>query len=409
MIYNFAIYFYTKDKQNLYYGIAQLSVLLFLLTLEGLYLSPFVEVYNFQSLRLHSFFQVSLLIFSMLFIREFLHTNEIKQLDRLIKVIIILSLIDIPILLFTEQNVITSLIPIFVFIWLVISESFRLIEKKSRAYYLFYISWNIVIFVSIFTYTGVVNYVNSNFPFLHLAFSIESILLSLALTYKIKLLQDEKDKQQSLLLQQSRLASMGEMVANIAHQWRQPLTHLSFLFMNIKKRSHDKEIVEQKLKEANNQLIYMSKTIEDFRNFYNPSKKREEFSIKNACQSVLTIISHIKIEINVINDGTFYGNKNEFEQVILNLINNARDAIIQKKIKDPKITIEIDELTIIVSDNAGGIDKKDIASIFEPYFSTKKGSDGIGLYIAKTIIEKEMGGKLEVENSDEGAVFTIVL
>jgi signal transduction histidine kinase len=179
--------------------------------------------------------------------------------------------------------------------------------------------------------------------------------------------------------------------------------------MNIKKRSHDKEIVEQKLKEANNQLIYMSKTIEDFRNFYNPSKEREEFSIKNACQSVLTIISHLKIEIKVINDGTFYGNKNEFEQVILNIINNARDIFFQREIENPNIEITIKKPTISISDNAQGIEKKYLSKIFEPYFSTKKGSDGIGLYIAKTIVEKEMGGKLTVKSDKKGTKFTIDL
>ncbi len=411
VVYNFSIYFYSKDKQYMYYALAQLSVLFFLITLESLYISPFNELYALKSITIHSLTQVSILIFSMFFIREFLNTKDIRQLDNMIKIIIFLALIDVFISLIFGQNIITGLIPIFVFIWLVISQSYRLVKIKNRPYYLFYIAWNIVIFTSIFTYTGISDLICKNFPFLHIAFSIESILLSLALTYKIKLMQDEKEAQQSLLLQQSRLASMGEMIASIAHQWRQPLTHLSFLFMNIKKKSNNKELVEEKLKEANKQLKYMSKTIDDFRNFYNPSKQKEEFCIKEACENALEITSHLKIKIELIElkKGIFYGNKNEFEQVMLNLINNARDIMSQRDTKNPKIKISIDGLTITVSDNAGGIDKKNLNHIFEPYFSTKKGNDGIGLYIAKTIIEKEMGGKLEVSNSDEGAVFRIMI
>jgi signal transduction histidine kinase len=411
MVYNFAIYFYAKDKQHLYYGFAQLTVLFFLITLESLYISPFDIVYGIDSLRLHSLSHVFLLLFSMLFMREFLHTNKIKELDKLITIIIYITLIDIPIAIFTEQNIITALIPIFVPIWLVVSESYRLIGKKSTPYYLFYVGWNFVVIVAILVYSSLTSYIVKDFPFLHIAFAIESILLSLALTYKIKLLSDEKEQQQSLLLQQSRLASMGEMIASIAHQWRQPLTHLSFVFMNIKKNSHNPQTVQIKLKEANAQLAYMSKTIDDFRNFYNPSKTKEEFSITSACETVLKIaaLSKVTANIHVEEDFNCYGNKNEFEQVILNIINNARDIFFQREIENPNIEITIKKPTISISDNAQGIEKKYLSKIFEPYFSTKKGSDGIGLYIAKTIVEKEMGGKLTVKSDKKGTEFTIEL
>ncbi len=147
----------------------------------------------------------------------------------------------------------------------------------------------------------------------------------------------------------------------------------------------------------------MSKTIDNFRNFYNPSKTKEEFDIKTSCQNALKI-SNIKARIEERKPFTFYGNKNEFEQVIVNIVNNAKDAK-----RDVEIEIIIDKPTITISDNAGGIDKKYIDKIFEPYFSTKKESDGIGLYIAKTIIEKEMDGKLSVKNKDKGAAFMIAL
>ncbi len=403
MVYNAAIYFYSKERQHLFYALAQLAVLLFLVTLESLYISPFNIIYGIDSVRLHSLSHVLLLIFSMLFIREFLQTREIKKLDNIITGILFLAYLDIPITLLTEQNIITGLIPIYILIWLVVSESRRLVENKNTPYYLFYIGWNLVVVMAILVYTGLTGIVDNDFPFLHLAFSIESILLSLALTYKIKLLHDEKEQQQSLLLQQSRLASMGEMIASIAHQWRQPLTHLSYVFMNIKKNSHNSQTVERKIKEANEQLTYMSKTIDDFKNFYNPSKTKEEFDIRSACENAVKI-ANISVEIDEQNSFTCYGNKNEFEQVILNIVNNSKDAK-----QDTSIKITIDKPTVTISDDAGGIGKEYLDKIFEPYFSTKKGSDGIGLYIAKTIIEKEMGGKLSVHTESETTKFIISL
>jgi signal transduction histidine kinase len=402
-IYNLAIYFYSKEREHLYYALAQISSFLFFVTLEGLYIAPFNDLYNIDSLRIHSLSLLSLLIFSMLFIREFLQTKRIKKLDSIIEGVLFLAYIDIPLALFTGQNILTSLIPIYLLIWLVVSESNRLIEKKNRAYYLFYISWNLIIVMAILNYLNITDLICEDFPFLHISFSIEAILLSLALTYKIKLLQDEKNRQQSLLLQQSRLASMGEMIASIAHQWRQPLTHLSYLFMNIKKNSHSPDVVESKIKEANEQLKYMSKTIDDFRNFYNPSKTKEEFDTKKACQNA-SKIANIPLNIVEIEPFSFFGNQNEFEQVILNIINNSKDAK-----EDAKIDIVIKKPTITIRDDAGGIKTEHIKKIFDPYFSTKEGSDGIGLYIAKSIIEKNMGGKLEVESDKFGTSFIISL
>ncbi|MCH9812675.1 MAG: sensor histidine kinase, partial [Epsilonproteobacteria bacterium] len=408
-----SIYIYSKERQYLYYALGQLSVLFFLITLESLFISPFHAIYGIESFRLHALTHLMILLFSMLFIREFLHTNQIKKLDQIISIVIYLALLDIPIVLITSQNIITGFIPIFVPIWLVVSESFRLIKEKNRAYYLFYIGWNLVIITAVLVYSGLGSIIKSDFPFLHIAFSIESILLSLALTYKIKLLQEEKEAQQSLLLQQSRLASMGEMVASIAHQWRQPLTHLSYIFMNIKKNSNDPKVIENKLEEANTQLRYMSKTIDDFRNFYNPSKHKERYDIAHTCENAKAITYHalknanINITITASQTFTFYGNKNEFEQVILNIINNARDALIAREIQNPSIKINIDKPTVTISDNAGGVEKRYQAKIFEPYFSTKERSDGIGLYIAKTIIEKEMGGILTLKNQNRGSQFII--
>ncbi len=415
-IYNLALYVYSFDKRYLYYSLAQVSVILFLASLDGLHIVPLNEVFTFKSFTMHDISLILILLFSILFIKHFLGiTKENRKLFMMINLIQAFALLDILLTLFYSHSVLTRVIPIFFPIWLVITEANRHLPNKDKAFYFFYYGWYMVILIGLFVYMDLTQFFNMDFPFLHTIFALESMVLSLAIAYKMKVLEDERVIQQSLLLQQSRLASMGEMVSTIAHQWRQPLTHLSYLFMNMKKKANDPEFVRLKLEEGKAQLGYMSQTIEDFSSFYNPSKEKTDFSIQTACQKAITIASPslkkvgVVLDIDTKTDFNAFGNQNEFEQVILNLINNARDILIERAIKTPHITIMIERNSIQVSDNAKGISKETIHKIFDPYFSTKSKSDGIGLYIAKTIIEKEMGGTLLVKNDTQGAVFTITL
>lgn len=331
----------------------------------------------------------------------------------MIRVIEFLSLLDIALALLFGHSILTRIMPIFVPIWIVITEANRLLHDKDKAFYFFYYGWNMVIMMGVFVYMNLTEYFNMDFPFLHVTFALESMILSLAIAYKMKVLEDERVVQQSLLLQQSRLASMGEMISTIAHQWRQPLTHLSYLFMNMKKRLDNPQFLTAKIEEGKKQLTYMSETIEHFSNFYNPGKEKTYFSVKEACERAHFIAaaplkaSSITLLFKVKEDFNCFGNLNEFEQVMINLINNARDMLVKRTIKDPYIVIMIEKNHIVIEDNAGGIKPENIHKIFDPYFSTKEKSDGIGLYIAKTIIEKEMQGKLSATNNAAGAAFSI--
>jgi signal transduction histidine kinase len=185
--------------------------------------------------------------------------------------------------------------------------------------------------------------------------------------------------------------------------------------MHIKRSCNYDEDALLTIKEANEQLQYMSTTIENFRNFYNPSKNKNEFDIGESCRTTLQIVSptlepaKIKVDIEIKENFSFYANSNEFQQVILNIVNNAKDILIEREIKNPKIEIVVDKPTITITDNGGGIAKENIEKIFEPYFSTKQDSDGIGLYISKTIIEKEMRGSLDVVTDSGGSSFVIKL
>lgn len=160
----------------------------------------------------------------------------------------------------------------------------------------------------------------------------------------------------------------------------------------------------------------MSKTIDDFRNFFKIDKEKQTFSLKEAIIETLSLQSaqfkSRNIEVEVLGeDVSFLSYKGEFQQVILNLLNNAKDAILERNIEVGKITITLDSNVITLEDNAGGIDTSIIERIFEPYFTTKEQGEGtgIGLYMSKMIIEKNMGGTLRVVNTDVGARFIITL
>ncbi|WP_281951568.1 PAS domain S-box protein [Nitrosophilus kaiyonis] len=232
----------------------------------------------------------------------------------------------------------------------------------------------------------------------------------------------EKNRQKDrMMFQQARLASLGEMLGNIAHQWRQPLMELGILFYKIKKEAKDNKNILDIYNIGTSILEKMSQTISDFQSFFRPDKEKEKFNIYETIKQSISIIegSLKKSDIEVIlSDGKsleVYGYKNEFSQVILNLINNAKDALNQNRLFDKKIWINIkkekDNVLIEVIDNGGGIKDNLIDKIFEPYFTTKhsKQGTGLGLYMSKMIIEQSMSGILEVQNVQDGAKFTIKL
>ncbi|NQY19752.1 MAG: PAS domain-containing protein [Campylobacteraceae bacterium] len=235
----------------------------------------------------------------------------------------------------------------------------------------------------------------------------------------------ERLQQKQFLIQQGKLAEMGDMIAAIAHQWNEPLVELSAQVQDIQTSYLLDELggVEMNtfVNDSMVQIKYMSKTLSDFRNFLKPSTKRTLFSIKKSFDEIFEIVgkqlfySNINTEINYINTDSellLYGYENEFKQVLLNLINNSKTKIVDKKSNDKfKITINIkanDKYNIIeIIDNGGEIDKKIMHSIFEPYFTTKKEGTGFGLYMAKVIIEDKMLGYINVHNENGLVVFTI--
>ena len=230
-------------------------------------------------------------------------------------------------------------------------------------------------------------------------------------------------KQQIMLMHQSKLVQMGEMIENIAHQWRQPLAQINssvlLIDMILNKNKFIDNTVENKLEEIESMTTYMSKTIDDFKNFFDPNKQKNRFKIKNAIEKSfdilkgLTNLHHIKVIIDIEKDLECDGHLEELQQVILIILNNAIDALIINKISSPEITFKAytkeTDIIISIEDNALGIKDKHLNMIFEPYFTTKLKTQGtgIGLYMAKMIIESGLEGNLSVKNTLNGSCFTI--
>jgi len=232
----------------------------------------------------------------------------------------------------------------------------------------------------------------------------------------------EKEK---MLIQQSKMAAMGDMISLIAHQWRQPLNQMSYVLMNIEAAYEYKELtpayMSEKVKEGTTLLEYMSHTIDDFKNFFKPDKSRTREQISEVVDHTVRLIEKsmesykIVLEIEVKTDARLLIYRNELMQVLLNIIGNAKDALVSSGVSDPKITISIYEeaecVVILLCDNGGGVDEAVKEKIFDPYFSTKgaKSGTGLGLYMSKTIVEEHLNGEISVFNRPEGACFSVKL
>ena len=233
----------------------------------------------------------------------------------------------------------------------------------------------------------------------------------------------ERKKQEVLLIQQSRLAAMGEMIGSIAHQWRQPLNALGLVLQNMRTQYKHGQLTDESMvrmtDKAARLLDRMSSTIDEFRNFFKPSKHQESFNLRQAMVSAADIMEaafrnhNIELILECDDDIEIFGIAGELSQVLLNLLSNGKDALLASRQARPRILMRAvrvpDGVRIDVEDNGGGIPPTVIDKIFEPYFTTKdegKGT-GIGLYMSKTIVESYLPGRLLATNTAEGARFTL--
>ncbi len=243
-------------------------------------------------------------------------------------------------------------------------------------------------------------------------------------TLEIRVKEEIKknEEKQKVMFWQSRFASLGEMLANIAHQWRQPLTELNLTLFSLKKAALNGETdsVEELYGESKALIKNMSSTIEDFSNFFKPDKEKQHFMLHESIEEALQILKRV-LKKDMIQVKTFYedvsvlGITNEFTQVIVNLLKNSRDAFVENGVLIREITIKVSQKSeyayITVEDNAGGIKEKERYKIFEPYFTTKHTSQGtgLGLFMSKMICEKGFNGSLDVSSKKGTTKFTVTI
>jgi signal transduction histidine kinase len=243
----------------------------------------------------------------------------------------------------------------------------------------------------------------------------ELIIINQGLEDRIKMEVEQSLKKDRLLSQQQKLISMGQMLENIAHQWRQPLSLITTNASGIKLKKQmndlDDEFLDNSLDSILNTSKYLSNTIDDFRYFFKPQKEKTDFYLESCCKKTIDLINSNLLEHNIkviykIEDIKIFGYETELIQVLINILNNAKDALISSNNSEKLIFIDIfkkeNKVIIEINDNAGGIDKDIIEKVFEPYFTTKHQAQGtgIGLFMCQEIITKHMNGQITIANAD---------
>jgi len=428
LMYNFIIFLYIRDYSYLYYIVFHLDFLLFSLAFNG-----FTFAYFWPSLPELNNFAVPIFMsigstFAVIFTIDFLNVSASSlKLYRYFKYLVWVNVVSTLLVFLLSYRDITLIISILSIVSVLsilsytIYSHFILKNKNAR---FFALAWSFLllgIFVVNAKNLGLLptNEFTSYAAFIG-AF-IELILLSSALAYRYKLQNEEIVQKDIALYRQSRLAGMGEMVANIAHQWRQPLHRISLSLSVIesilKTDNIDKIMIDKKIKSSEENLQYMSNTINDFTNYFRVDKIKQKFNIYESIQNAISLLdSRTKdIEFYIIKNKDIFldGFKNEYLQVLLVILNNAVDNFELNKIKNKKIKILINSddksIWVEIKDNAGGITQENIEKIFDPYFTTKFKEEaiGIGLYMAKMLIEESMHGKLSASSDSAGATFRI--
>ncbi len=291
-------------------------------------------------------------------------------------------------------------------------------NKKEKIFYSFV---GLLLYI-IFMY-GVYQYnENNKILFEYIVFSFLFILFIFsfmqAIKKEIKAEHLEKLEKEKVLAHQHKLAQMGELLNNIAHQWRQPLSSINSTVATIDnaftKDKLDAKVLNDKITKIEDITEHMSNTISDFQNYFKPDKQKDKFYISETVKKAQNIISSsliknkIYLNIEIKNDKQLFIVQGEYIQVIISLLSNSIEQLVQNNISNPSLNIVIDN-NLTICDNAGGIEEINLSKVFDLHFTTKEESNGtgIGLYMCKMIVENSIGGDISVENYQDGVKFIV--
>lgn len=414
IIYTFIRYVYSKEIFYISYCFMQVFSLVYIVTYSKLFNIPVLV----QELSL-VFASLSAIIFAI----NFYEGRFLPKITNYKELVINTLLLNVVILTAFYHYLLFEYIPYtIIYAILFVSIIFNL-KDGFKPTLIYVIGWSLLcILLFVFDFKNF--YIQSGyFDIVLVIFTLEAILFTTSIAAKYNELKNENKSFEKMILQQSKFVKSGEMIANITHQFRQPLNNISYILMNLKKRFNtqklDEEYFDKKVLQANEQLQFLSKTIDDFKDFYTQDKEKKLFSVKDAVQNATTILSAdlktnnitLELKFEVYEEIKIFGVKSELSQVLIAIISNSIDVL--KNIKNPKIKINISanqaEVIISLEDNGGGIKNKNLKKIFEPYFTTKEEGIGIGLYLCKMIIEESFAGKIFVENKKEGVLFSLFI
>ena len=412
IVYTFVRYLYSKEIFYISYCFMQIFSLAYIILYSKIYIT-------------NSFIQeLSLVfasIFALLFAINYYEGNFLPKISNYKELFFNTFLLNLVILTAFYHYLLFEYLPYtIIYAVLFISIIFNL-KQGFKPTLIYVIGWSIFCIV-LFIFDFKNFYRNQGyFDLVLIVFALEAMLFTISIAYKYNDLKKQNKEFEKMIMQQSKFVKSGEMIANITHQFRQPLNNISYILINLKKRFDNQKLdeiyLDKKVLQANAQLHFLSKTIDDFKDFYTTSKEKEVFNVKEAILNALTIINadlkahNIVLELNfeTYEDIKIFGVKSEFSQVIISIISNSIDVLKNKE--KPKIDINIlsngAEVIVKILDNGGGIKHKNLKKIFEPYFTTKEDGIGIGLYLSKMIIEEGFKGKILVENQKEGVLFSL--
>ncbi len=412
IVYTFVRYIYSKEIMYISYCLMQIFSL-------G-YIALYSYIFPIASSMQETFLLLATLS-AVVFAITFHEGNLIPKISNFKELIINTVLLNVVILTAFYHYVLFEYLPYtVVYAILFLSVVFNL-RSGFKPTIVYVIGWSLLcILLFVFQLKNV--YIERGYiDIVLIAFAVEAVLFTISISYKYNLFKNQALDHQNMLFQQSKMAKSGEMIANITHQFRQPLNNLSYMLMNLKKRYENRTIddayFDKKIASAQEQLQYLSKTIDDFKEFYTPAKVKEPFSLSEAIKNSLAVIApDLKSKGIVLEwvagdeEITLFGKRNELSQVLLALISNASDAL--NGVGEPKIILRTeryeDEARIAIEDNGTGIATDTQGKIFDPYFTTKEEGSGIGLYLVKMIIEKSFGGAITVQSKlREGSAFTL--
>ena len=432
LLYNLFLYFLLRLRAYLYYVAYTFWLIVYFIGFFGFsqrYFSEYTWLFYISSGAF--FISMTLFIQSILNLKEQL--PKINTILNLFVIYFFVATLVTSIVLEQENflyaeilfNLFFILVPFYVA--LIISTTYYLafVQKDTVARIYSWV-WTLVSAVGAFLPLVYLNIIEIEIPadyIFQFLVLFEVLCFSFILAYKIKIMQKEGKNQENLLVQQNKLASMGEMISTIAHQWRQPLSEINGIVLEIDVDNRNKQLdsntLDKHLTEIEDVTAYMSGTISDFMNFFKHDKKLNIFNISDAIKRSIVLLSssqkrnHVEISYHIDESIELYSYQSELIQALLIIMNNSMDAINIRKILNPVIRLTVEKnfknVSIYIQDNAGGIPLNILDKVYNPYFTTKhelKGT-GLGLYILKMLVEKSIRGSVKIENLKGGVLCTL--